>query len=81
MDKPDYITENADGSVTVTLNDGSTVTMREPKVEDQLATKGTTEERELAMIGNLSGKTPAEVRGMTIRNYRRVQAGLGFLVS
>lgn len=79
MDRPEYIAENPDGSVTITLTDGSTMTMREPLVEDQLATKGTNEDRELALVGNLTGKTPAEVRGLRIRDYRRVQAALGFL--
>ena len=75
-DRPEYITENADGSLTVALTDGRGVVMREPLVEDQLATKGTAEQREIAMMGNLCGMSPAEVGKLTSRNYRRLQTAL-----
>lgn len=73
---PDFITENPDGSLIVAMSDGRSITMREPLVEDQLATKGTQEQREIAMMGNLCGLTPAEVAKLTSRNYRRLQTAL-----
>lgn len=79
-EKPDFITENPDGSVTVALRSGMLVTMREPTVDDQLATKGTPEQREIAMVANLCGLSPAEIGKMTARDYRRLQTALlGFL--
>lgn len=78
---PDFITENPDGSVTIELTRGRTITMREPRVEDQLATKGTNEQREIALVGNLCGLSPAEVQAFALRDYRRVQAALVFLSS
>lgn len=76
---PDYITENPDGSVSVALRGRDPVTMREPLISDQLATKGTNEQREIALIGNLTGLTPDEVTGLTMRDYRRLQAAfVGF---
>ena len=75
-DRPDYISENADGSLTVAMYGGSFVTMREPLVEDQLATKGTAEQREIAMLGNLCSLAPEEIGKLTSRNYRRLQNAL-----
>ena len=74
--RPDHVTENADGSVTVSLRGGRFVRMREPTVADQLATKGTPEEREIALIGNLCEVSPDEVRALTLRDYRRLQVAL-----
>lgn len=73
---PDFITENPDGSLVVTFSDGHFITMREPLVEDQLATKGTSEQREVTMMGNLCGLSPSEVGKLTSRNYRRLQTAL-----
>lgn len=85
MEKPEYITENADGSLTVNLAtpfsiDGamvSAITMREPTVGDELAAATaagkSAEQMELALFGNLCGLTPADLRAMTMRNYRRLQ--------
>jgi phage FluMu protein gp41 len=83
----DYIKTNADGSVTVTLAAGidisgarvKVVTMREPTVADQIAAqeiKGTAAAQEVALIANLAQITPDEVKGMTLRDYRRVQEAL-----
>ncbi len=83
----DYIKTNDDGSVTVTLASGidmqgarvKVVTMREPTVADQIAAqeiKGTSAAQEVALIANLAQITPDEVKGMTLRDYRRVQEAL-----
>lgn len=74
--KPEWLSENTDGSATVTLKNGSIVTMREPTVGDQIATTGSNEDRELALIGNLCSMSPEEVRALTIANYRRLQTAL-----
>lgn len=76
MSKPDYITENTDGTVTVKLTDGRTISLREPTVGDELAAKGDDAAREIALLGNLAALSPDEMRAMTSRNYRRLQAGL-----
>lgn len=84
---PEYITEQADGSLLVELRrgfdvDGATVTavtLREPTVADEIAAqkaKGTKGEQELAFIANLAEVPPAALEGMTSRDYRRVQDGL-----
>lgn len=78
-DRPDYITENEDGSVAITLLNGRTLTMREPTVEDQLATKGSDAEREITLVANLCALSPTEVKSLSLKNYRRVQAALVFL--
>lgn len=75
---PDYIAEAPDGSLTITLRGGHVMTMREPTVEDQLSTKGTPEQREISLVGNLCELTPDEMKKMTARNYRRVQAALKY---
>lgn len=74
--KSKFLTENPDGTVSITLRGGRTITMREPTVGDQIATKGSAEERELALIGNLCLLSPEEVRALTLRDYRRVQDAL-----
>lgn len=81
-EKPDYIIDAPDGSVQITLTDGKKIAMREPTVEDQLAVaKGSDAEREIALVANLCDMAPAEVKALTLRNYRRVQAALVFLSS
>ncbi|WP_127110354.1 phage tail assembly protein [Pararhodobacter zhoushanensis] len=91
MSLPEYIEKNADGSVTVTLakgyvRDGATVmtlAMREPTVGDQLAAETVNPragEQEVALFANLASCTPAEIRGLTMKDYGRVQdAYRGFL--
>jgi len=87
---PDYLTENADNSVTVSLirgvdADGVTlmsVTLREPTVDDlkaaQTVGKGNSANAETALIANLAGLDPATLGAMKLRDYARVQAALGF---
>lgn len=73
---PDFLSENDDGSLTITLRNGGKVTMREPTVADQLAAKGDGQHAEISLAGNLCGLAPDEIKAMTSRNYLRVQAGL-----
>ena len=87
MQTADYLTTNPDGSVTVALAKGITVSgaavmalsLREPTVADQIAAqevKGSPAVQEVALIANLATITPAEVQAMTLRDYRRVQEAL-----
>lgn len=88
--KKDWLKENADGSVTVTLRRPLEISgakigllhMREPTVEDQIvagAVKGSDAEKEITLIANLCSVTPGEIRTLTLRDYRRVQeAFVGF---
>jgi hypothetical protein len=89
--RPDYLTEGADGSLTVQLLRPADIagakvpslTMREPTVGDQLAVDKikSTGEREVAWIANLCGVAPAELHKLTMRDYGRLQEALGdFLV-
>lgn len=82
---PEYLQENDDGSFNITLRkplqtNGASVgflRMREPTVADQLAAnKGSDAERETSMVANLCSVTPAEIRSLTLRDYRRVQEAL-----
>ena len=87
----DYLRENPDGSVTITLARGVTVDgasikvlqMREPTVGDQIAAqagKADPARHEVALIANLCSIAPSDVEALTMRDYRRVQAALmGFL--
>ena len=87
MQTADYLTTNPDGSVTVTLAKGVTVsnatlmtiTLREPTVADQIAAqevKGSPAAQEVALIANLAEIPPGDVKAMTLRDYRRVQEAL-----
>lgn len=82
--RPEYMTENADGSLTVELikgfdQDGTRVKalrMREPTVEDQLAATeagGSDAIKEVRLIANLCEVAPEAIRALTIRDYYRVQ--------
>jgi len=84
---PDWLTENDDGSVTVDFGDRAPnidgtkvreITMREPTVEDQVtAQKGrNAAEAEIALIASLTEVSPQALRGMTLRQYGRVQTAL-----
>jgi len=84
---PDFLTEGADGSLTIALRRGLTIngaklqsiTMREPCVSDQLAADvGTDAQREVSLISNLAGLMPADIHGLKMRDYSRVQVALGF---
>ena len=90
--KQEWIVENEDGSVTVKFDDRplkidgtevKSLQMREPTVDDQLiADKGsnTAAEGEIALIANLCEVAPEMVRGITMRQYRRLQTALsGFI--
>ncbi len=90
--KQEWIVENEDGSVTVKFDDRplkidgtevKSLQMREPTVDDQLiADKGSSSaaEGEIALIANLCEVAPETVRGITMRQYRRLQTALsGFI--
>jgi len=87
MQTADYLTTNADGSVTVTLTKGltlenatlMTITMREPTVGDQIAAqeiKGSIGAQEVALIANLAEIAPQDITRLNLRDYRRVQEAL-----
>lgn len=84
MEKPEWLKELDDGSLEITLAkpldvDGTKVAalvMREPTVADQLAAseaKGSDAAREITMFANLCEMSPADIQGMSLRNYGRVQ--------
>ena len=83
---PEYLTETDDGlnielskAVEIDGAQTKTVTMREPTVQDQLdvqAIKGSEAHREVTLMANLCNLTPDQVKAMTMRNYRRLQAAL-----
>jgi hypothetical protein len=86
--KPWLQTNDADGSVTITLSrplevNGAkleTLTMREPTVGDQLAAskvKGDEAEKEVAFFANLCEIAPADVQRLPVRDYARLQAAFG----
>ena len=90
--KQEWIVENEDGSVTIKFDDRplkidgtevKSLQMREPTVDDQLiADKGSSSaaEGEIALIANLCEIAPEMVRGITMRQYRRLQTALsGFI--
>ena len=83
--KPDFLKCNDDGSVTVTLSrpievNGaklSTLTMREPTVDDQLAisdVKGADVLKDATMFANLCTVSPAYIRRLPLRDFMRLQA-------
>lgn len=85
--QPDYITENADGSMTVTLLRGAEIsgafikvlTLREPTVADQVAAQKSNKnaaDAEVALIANLAQIAPAEVQALKLRDYKRLQEAL-----
>lgn len=92
--KKDYIRENADGTVTITLVKGyvpsgtssavQEVTMREPMVRDQQVAQiqggGDNGEMEVNLLATLIGVSPAEIMTMTSRDYGRLQAGYNFFM-
>lgn len=81
---PEFVTENADGSLAIRLAkpivvDGvpqSVIQMREPTVGDEIAAQtspGGSAGFEVTLFGNLTMLPPDALRAMTIRNYRRLQ--------
>jgi hypothetical protein len=60
----------------------STLTMREPLVDDQLSVQGTgtDAEQELALMANLCMLKPTDLRRLPIRDYMRLKAAfVGFI--
>lgn len=57
--------------------------MREPTVADQLVSeemKGTDSAKEIAMLSNLCEVTPDDIKRLTLKDYKKVQAAfLGFI--
>lgn len=57
--------------------------MREPTVADQLASEaatGSDSAKEIAMIANLCQQAPDDIKQLTLRDYKKVQAAfLAFL--
>lgn len=85
----EFIT-TGDGFVDVTLARGITVAganvtkvrMREPTVADQLAIDKITGDaaKEMALLANLCELTPDDLKGLTLKDYRRLQqAFAGFI--
>lgn len=60
-----------------------TLRMREPTVADQLASeelKGTDAAKELMTLANLCQITPDDLKGLSLRDYKKLQeAFLGFI--
>jgi hypothetical protein len=85
---PAYITEGADGSLTVTLVRGFNVsgvktnelTLREPCLADQLASQKqrASAESEVALLANLAEVSPDDFSGLKMRDFMRLQEALGF---
>lgn len=84
--RPEYISENDDGTVTIGLRSGAKISgavvkalqMREPTVADQIAVsamQGGDAAKEVALFANLCSVTPEEIKSLTMRDYTRVQQG------
>jgi hypothetical protein len=80
----DRVTDQPDGSKAINFSDlplsidGTevrSVTMREPRVSDQLAVDhiSSAGAREVAIIGNLCELAPEAVGSLTMRQYARLQ--------
>ncbi|WP_298937551.1 phage tail assembly protein [uncultured Ruegeria sp.] len=87
---PEWLTEEDDGSMTVSFADlknkpkldgteVSSLTMREPTVADELAIEKIKSigERESQAIANLTEQSPETIRGLTMRQYGRLQDAYG----
>ncbi len=88
--RPDWLTEEDDGSITISFGDmknkptldgteiGS-LRMREPTVADELAIEKikSVGERESQAIANLTDQSPEAIRGLTMRQYGRLQDAYG----
>lgn len=87
---PDWITEEADGAITVSFKDLTTfpqmdgteiksLRLREPTVEDQLSVSKAhphSGDAEVALIANLSEQSPEAIKGMTLKQYSRCQKAI-----
>lgn len=80
---PEYLQIN-EGNIVVTLATGfeidgvptKTVTMREPRVKDNLAMdkiKGSDAEKEIGYFANLCSLAPSDLEELTQRDYGRLQ--------
>lgn len=91
-DTPEWLSYDDEGNATVALAgkgmtiDGTkvaAVTMREPTVQDQLASdtaKGAEAAKELTLMANLCDVAPDDLKGLSLRNYKRLQVALvGFI--
>lgn len=88
---PDYL-KIGEGHIDITLTrpmtiDGGSVRalrMREPLVNDQLAmdaAKGSDADKEITLFSNLCEVSPDDIKKLTLRDYKRVQAAFGnFLI-
>lgn len=87
---PDFLTENPDGSIEVTLlrgveadgNKRMKLTLREPAVSDMLAAEAGAKSSamsEVALIANLAEVPPETIQNAKMRDYSRLQEALGFL--
>lgn len=92
MTERDYLTYGDSGECKIDLIGGltmvsgvtvSSLTMREPTVEDQIVhdeMKGSDALREVTMFANLCEVAPDDIRKLSLKNYRRLQeAYAGFL--
>lgn len=92
---PDWLTEEADGFITVSFKDmkqgavidGTEVAelrMREPTVADQLIQEKKHRNKgdaEVAIIANLTEQSPDAILGLTMRQYNRLGTALAFFQS
>ena len=87
----DYLKQNDDGSVDVTLSrpltiDGaqvSVVRLREPTVDDLLAgeeIKGSAANREVQIFANLAEISTGDIRRLPARDYNRMQRAYGLFI-
>ena len=86
--KAAWLQENPDGSITIDFGDRApkidgtlvkSLVVREPTVGDQLAAqRGQADAAvaEVALLANLTEQTPEAIRGLTMRQYSRLQAAL-----
>lgn len=66
----------------IELSTGRTVEMREPKVKDMMAVGDISNEmqREVNLVGNLTGMSPDEIADLSLGDYKKLQTELtGFL--
>jgi len=69
-------------SANITLSDDKRVTMREPKVRDIRAVSSiaSEEEKEIALISNLTGMMEEEIDDLSLADYAKLQDALsGFM--
>lgn len=69
--------------LTIDGSEIKVIRMREPKVEDQLAAeevKGSASAQEIQMFANLCEIAPADIKRLTLRDYKKLQvAYVGFI--